>query len=136
MLTVPSSKRRGERGSALLEGALSFTVFLMIVFGTIDFGRMVFAYNFVSYAAREATRYASVRGTTHAVDSTAVTTFVTNEAVALDHSALTVTTTWSPDHKPGSTVQVQVQYSFQPVAPYIPAGPLTLTSTSKMLILQ
>src|SRR6266404_283225 len=134
--TPPDSKKRSERGSSIVEGALCMTVFLMIIFGTIDFGRMVFAYNFVSYAAREATRYASVHGTTHAVINTDVTTFVTNEAIALDSSALSVTTTWPTNHKPGSTVQVRVQYSFTPVAPYIPTGPITLSSTSKMLISQ
>ena len=130
------AKRRGERGSAMVESALSLTVFLMLLFATIDFGRMVFAYNFVSYAAREATRYAVVRGTKTPTDATGLTTFVKNGAVGLDPSAITVTPTWTPDHTPGSTVQVNVRYSFQPIAPYMPTGPITLSSTSKMLISQ
>jgi Flp pilus assembly protein TadG len=132
----PESKRRGERGSTILEGALCLTVFLMIVFGTIDFGRMVFAYNFVSYAAREATRYAAVHGTAHAVTNDDITTFVTREAIALDSSAMTVTTSWTPDHSAGSTVQVRIQYSFTPLLPYVPSGTVRLSSTSKMLISQ
>lgn len=134
--TPPNSRRPGERGSSLLEGALCLTAFLMIVFGTIDFGRMIFAYNFVAYGAREGTRYAAVHGITNPVDGPAVTTFVSNEAVALDPNLLTVNTTWAPDHKPGSTVQVRVQYSFAPIAPYMPTGTITLSSTSKMLVSQ
>ncbi len=132
------ARRKRERGSALLEGALCFTLFLIILFGTIDFGRGVFAYNFVSYAAREGARYAIVRGQSsgHAASAADITSFVKKEAIALDPSALTVNTTWTPDKNAGSTVQVQVQYSFQPVVPYMPSGPLTFGSTSKMLISQ
>ena len=128
--------KRGERGSTIVETALSLTVFLMILFATMDLGRMVFAFNFVSYAAREATRYAMVRGTKNPTDAAGLTTFVKSEAIGLDRSAITVTPTWTPDHTPGSTVQVKVSYSFQPIAPYMPAGPFTLSSTSKMLISQ
>jgi len=136
MQIAKHGKRGGEVGSAIVESALSLTVFLMILFATMDFGRMVFAYNFVSYAAREATRYAVVRGTAHPVDAPGLTTFVKNEAIGLDRSAITVTPTWTPDHTPGSTVQVTVSYSFQPIAPYMPTGSITMNSTSKMLISQ
>jgi Flp pilus assembly protein TadG len=129
-------KSRSERGSTLVEGALCITVYLMIIFGTIDFGRMVFAYNFVSFGAREGARYAMVRGTTHATDAAGITAFVKSGAVGLNQGSITVTPTWTPDHSPGSTVQVQVQYSFQPIAPYMPTGPITLSSTSIMLISQ
>ena len=136
MKTIQLDKTRSERGSMLVEGALCLTVYLMILFGTIDFGRMVFAYNFVSYAAREAARYAMVRGTTHPTTAAALLTYVQGEAIGLNSGSITVTPTWTPDHTPGSTVQVLVQYSFQPIAPYMPGGPITLSSTSKMLISQ
>ncbi len=133
-----SARRKHQRGSSLVEGALCFTVFLMILFGMIDFGRAVFAYNFISYAAREGARYAIVRGNSggHAASTTDISSFVKQEAIGLDPSAITVNTTWTQDKNAGSTVQVQVQYSFQPVVPYMPSGPLTLASTSKMLISQ
>jgi Flp pilus assembly protein TadG len=133
-----SARRKRQRGSSLVEGALCFTVFLMILFGMIDFGRAVFAYNFISYAAREGARYAIVRGQSsgHAAIPSDVTSFVKQEAIGLDPSAITVNTTWTPDKNAGSTVQVQVQYSFQPIVPYMPSGPLNFSSTSKMLISQ
>jgi Flp pilus assembly protein TadG len=39
-------------------------VFLAFVFGTIDFARFLYAYEFVTFAARAAARYAMVRGAT------------------------------------------------------------------------
>ncbi len=55
-------KTRDQRGSTLLEFGLAIIVMLMFLFGIIDFGRALYTYHFVSNAAREATRYASVRG--------------------------------------------------------------------------
>ena len=112
MQIMERGRRGSERGSAMVEGALCLKVFLMIIFGILDFGRMVFAYNFVSYSAREAARYAMVRGTTHPTTAAALLTFVQNEAIGLNSNAITVTPTWTPDHTPGSTVQVQVRFLF------------------------
>jgi Flp pilus assembly protein TadG len=57
-----------EDGGALVEYALVFIVFMTIVFGIVGFGQALYAYHFVSNAAREATRYAAVRGFTCAND--------------------------------------------------------------------
>jgi Flp pilus assembly protein TadG len=57
---------KSERGSALVEFAVVLTVFLTLLFAIMGFSQAVSAYHFVSNAAREATRYASVRGTTFA----------------------------------------------------------------------
>ena len=120
----------------MLESALVFTVFMVMVFGIMDWGRMMLANNFVSYAAREATRYASVHGTAsgHSCTSTDLTNLVNGAAVGLDTSKITVTPTWSPNHNAGSTVSVTVQYAFTPIAPYVPTA--TLKAASQMVILQ
>ena len=131
-------RRKNQRGSNLVETALCLTVFLMILFGIIDFSRAIFAYNFVSYAARQGARYAVVRGQAsgHAASAGDVQNYVRQQAIALDSSAVNVNTTWSPDNSSGSTVQVQVRYSFSPILPYIPGGSYSLSSTSRMLISQ
>ena len=49
-----------SRGQALVEFALVIPVFLVILMGTIDLGRAVFAYNSVTNAAREEFRVAIV----------------------------------------------------------------------------
>ncbi len=51
-----------EDGANLVEMALSISVFFAMLFGIIEFSLVVYSYTFVSEAAREATRYASIRG--------------------------------------------------------------------------
>ena len=48
------------RGQALVEFALVIVIVLLLMVGILDFGRVVFASNNMSHAAREATRQASV----------------------------------------------------------------------------
>jgi hypothetical protein len=55
--------QRKERGVSTLEFGLVMTLILFpLMFGIIDFSRAMYAYHWVSYAAREGTRWASVRG--------------------------------------------------------------------------
>src|SRR5712691_3633756 len=53
--------RRGESAQAMVEFALLFPVFVVILFLTIDFARLVYAYAAVSWAAREAAREVSLQ---------------------------------------------------------------------------
>ena len=57
------SRGRCEEGNTLVEMALvSAFVFLPLIFGIIQFSFALYAYNFVNMSARQATRYAVVRG--------------------------------------------------------------------------
>ena len=56
------SRGSREEGAALVETAVSMAVFLMVLFGMIEFCLALYTYNFVSDAARLASRYAAVRG--------------------------------------------------------------------------
>jgi Flp pilus assembly protein TadG len=127
-----------NRGGTLVESALVLSVFLLFTFGIMDFGRLLYAYNFCSFAARDATRYASVRGSTSGSPATSSTiqTFVTGLAVGLTSSSLTVTTSWSPDNTPGSTVTVKVAYAYAPMVKMILASTLNVASQSKATIMQ
>ena len=131
-----AARGTGQRGSVMVESALTLLLFLMFLLGIFDFGRMVYCYNYVSYAARRATRYASMRGNSSSspVSASDIQTWVRNNAVGVYPSSLVVTTTWSPDNKPGSTVQVRVRCDFQPVIPFLPNTIIQLKSTSKMVI--
>lgn len=57
-----SKKASRERGSELVEFAFVVTILFAFIFGIIDFGHAAYTYHFVADVAREATRYASVRG--------------------------------------------------------------------------
>ncbi|KAA6464894.1 pilus assembly protein [Acidobacteria bacterium AB60] len=53
-----------ESGGELVDFALCASVFAMLVLGTIDVCRAMYAYHIVTYGAQRATRYAIVRGAT------------------------------------------------------------------------
>jgi len=52
--------RHAMRGQTLVEFALVFPVFVLLLFGLIDLGRYVYVVNAFNQTAREATRYGSV----------------------------------------------------------------------------
>lgn len=100
------------RGSTIVEFAVMFTILLTLFFGIIDFGRAVYSYHFVANAAREGTRWASVRGSLcntwagcSSIAATDVDTYVRtldragiyiNPAAAnTDPGYLGITTTWN-----------------------------------------
>jgi hypothetical protein len=53
---------RSERGASLVEYAFVAILFMTILFGVSGFGHALFVYHHVNNAAKEATRYAAVRG--------------------------------------------------------------------------
>lgn len=135
--------RKGERGSELVEFAVGVTTLLTISFGVMGFARGLYVYHGLCNAAREGTRYAIVRGSactswSSACPATAtdVQNYVLNVPLGMNPAAMTVTPSWSPNNNPGSTVQVQVQYSFQFFYPFLPAPTYNLTTSSKMVISQ
>ncbi len=152
---VRQIQRRNERGGTLVEQALVLAALLMVLFGIIDFGRALYTYTFVSNAAREATRWASVRSASTPLPGGAATNtnitqqFFTNIAgMALDPNKVTVNTNWipGPDNRPvcspapknnaGCVVKVQVKYDYKFMFPFLPTPTTTMTSTSEMVITQ
>lgn len=132
-----------QRGATIVEMAVLLSVFLMIVFGIVEFGRAVWYYNTVGHAAREGTRFAAVNGSTSGAppgprDSAVVTPLVRSKvisaAVGLNLQTGDIVVTWSPNNKPGSTVSVEVTKAFVPVTPYI--GIFTIKRSSSLTIVR
>jgi Flp pilus assembly protein TadG len=118
-----------------VEGALCFSAFLFVTFGVIEFSMAIYAYNFCSYAAQDAARWASTRGANYPNPAAAgdIQAHVTNQAVGLTNT-VNVITTWTPDNKPGGTVQVTVQYSVIPLTGVMLRSNLQLASSAQMVI--
>lgn len=127
---------RGQRGSAIVEFAVTLMPVLILTLGMCDFGRGVWSYNTLSYAAREGARYAIVHGeeSPNPASTSKIEEIVENWAVGLSPEYLTVQTSWQPDNSSGSTVVVEVNYDFQTVVPILPSG-ITLSSTARMVVL-
>lgn len=120
----------------MVESALCFLAFMFLVFGLMEVGMTVYAYNFCTYGADTGARWASVHGTnsTSVATNDAVQTVVRNQSVGLTKSNIVVTTTWSPDKKPGSVVQVQVAYTVTPLIGLLLKGNQSVSSISKVVI--
>ena len=139
-LRVPRRPFGSRAGQAMLETSLCFLLFITIFIAIMEFGMGVFTYNFVSYAAREGTRYASTRGsqcTSPCTPATATTvqTMIRNQAVALDPSQVAVNTSWNSSNVPGNTVTVNVSYPIKPLLGFL-LGNITVAATSTMMIAQ
>jgi Flp pilus assembly protein TadG len=132
-----------QRGSAVLEFAVAFTTLFTFLFAIMDLSRALYSYHFIADAAREGTRYAMVRGSSCTSWTTAcpasasdIQTYLKSVPAGINPASITVTTTWTPNNNPGSVVNVQVQYSFQPIFPLVPKGALVMTSSSQVVISQ
>jgi Flp pilus assembly protein TadG len=137
-------QERARAGQSLTELPIVLVLFLVVTFGIVDAGRLIFMYNAVSLAAREGVRYAVVRGSAsgHAASADDITAYVQSKTVG---QPVDVTETWctaalacsslptSPFNDPGSSVAVTVHSTFTPVTPFVP-GPFNLNSTSQMVI--
>ncbi len=127
-----------QRGNAMIESALTAVLLFMLIFGIVGFGRAIWAYGWVSHAAREATRWAAVRGSEsgRAAAASDVTNFVSQQLAGLtnNNNELNVATTWSPNNSPGSFVQVTVQYTCTQIVPWVPQ--IVVSSSSQMMIAQ
>lgn len=120
--------RDGQRGQSLVEFALIFPIFLLIVVAAIDLGRGVFAYNSITNAAREAARLAIVNQTLDDIRARAIgQTFV----AAADPTKVTVSYFKSgpnrdPESNPscfpvqvGCLVVVEYESKFELVTPIV-----------------
>jgi Flp pilus assembly protein TadG len=175
-----SRRLKRVSGTTIVEFALVFIVLVTMLFGIAEFGHMLYAYQFVNHAAKEAARWAMVNGVTCNNDSpyssnlkgsctapvtcsagscstcSSGCTWATKSDISnyvqmitpqgIDTTKVTVTPTWpgtsdfcvaTPNHNgPSCPVEVQVSYSYNFLFPLIKVktGPVTLSSTSEMVI--
>lgn len=130
-------KRRYAAGQSATEFALVATVFLLSMFGIFMMGSMVFDYNSISSAAREAARSALVHGTTSA-SASAIQTVAINAAPSLGLTTDEVTVTFPTDLKVPSLLdaKVVITYPYTISVPFMSSESLTLTATAQMPVSQ
>ena len=63
--------QKNERGTSMAEFAVVATFFFMLIFGVIEFGRLLYTHNALTDAARRGARYAVVHQAEVAQDGTA-----------------------------------------------------------------
>jgi Flp pilus assembly protein TadG len=153
--------RKADRGNALVEFALSVTVLLTLLFGIIDLGRALYAYDWLYNAARQTTRWAMVRGqfcNNNGInlpgcpaDGTVITNYVKNtlpngipglDTSGIDTGQVTVNSQCFATHNVNPNppcaatgwIQVQVIYNFHFISPLMFNTPWQMTSTSERVV--
>ncbi|WP_263419482.1 TadE family protein [Terriglobus albidus] len=125
---------QADDGSALIEFIFIAFMFIIVLAGVVELGRMVLVYTTVANAARAGARYAIVHGgdrTGSGVDGpsgpgspctcTQITTVVKNFASAglVNTANLTVTVNYpNGSNAAGKAVTVTVSYPYDPLIPY------------------
>ena len=129
---------QSRRGAAIVEGALVFMVFAVLVSGIMELGVVGFAGNAVTFAAHRAARFASLRGSSsgHAATASDIRAVANTYASPLNPENLTVTVTWFPNNTPGNSVEVTVTYALRPAVLPLSARPLSLRSTARQQVVQ
>jgi Flp pilus assembly protein TadG len=153
---------RGDKGSSVVETALASSVFFAGLIGTFQVSLSLYASHFVDEAAREASRYAMVRGSTSCTNTPSLSncnvtagqiqTYVRGLGYpGVNASNVTVTTTWlsasasqpttwsacgNQCNEPGNLVKVVATYPFKISIPLVPNLSFNLSSTSSSVISQ
>jgi hypothetical protein len=70
------AQRKNERGATIAEFAVVALLFFTIVFGIIEFGRLLYTHNALTDATRKGARYASIHHGANANDELAVKRYV------------------------------------------------------------
>ena len=131
------------RGQALVEFALVLPIFLLVVFGLFDLGRVVYINNTLSEVARDGARWGSVQGRSYdatgrtgiASETASRMTAVPNPIVSVscERADVQVAECHSTD-----VLVVQVAAPVDLLTPVISAlvGPLDLSATARVTVNQ
>jgi Flp pilus assembly protein TadG len=145
-----------DLAAATVEFALSLVLHCALLLGVMEASLGVYAFHFTAEAAREATRYASVRGSSCVGSASAcpaqpsdIQTYVQGLVYpGINPAAMTATTTWSafpsgtacsPSsscNNPGNLVTIRILYKFPFSVPLLPSNLWAVTSSSAMVISQ
>jgi Flp pilus assembly protein TadG len=124
------------RGATAVELAILTPVLFMLSIGAMELGRGVWTKHTLTYVAREAARYASVRSANSDDPATTdkIASRARSEIVGINPADVAVQVTWNPGNQPGATVRVRLDYQFHPVTRLLSFGTLQLSSQSEQTI--
>ena len=140
-----------ESGTALVETAISASLLMVVLFAVFEFSFAFYSWHFIAEAAKEAVRYASVRGactdpstgsTTNKLPDCAITSDqLTTMVKGLGYPGINpdnitaVDVTWpNGNSQPRSNVRVDITYKFPIGIPFWQATDLSMHSTAQMVI--
>jgi Flp pilus assembly protein TadG len=138
MIPVSQLRQEKQKGAAMIEYALVLSVYFILIYGFLQFCLMLFGFNNATYASRVAVRYAIIHGST--ATYTCTTSDISGIIAPLLWSApsggTTISTNWSPNNSPGSTVSIKVAIQYTPKIPFFPNDIFTVGTTAYGTILE
>lgn len=132
---------RGERGTALIETAMTLPLLLLVSVGIFEFGRAYQTWQVLTNAAREGARVAVISGTTDADVRSAVNNYMSVGALGtVADSYIDVNRTAPLGSNTGSQITVRYPFSFMVLGPVVrlvnpsssAGAPLTMSAVSVM----
>ncbi len=113
--------RDSDTGQSLVEFSLVLPIFLVLLFGLVDFGRGFYTWLVVTNAAREGARAAAVQSDAATIDTKIHASYCNNypSSCSLDNSKITVVKT-NVQGARGSETSVDISYAFEFVTPIGP----------------
>jgi Flp pilus assembly protein TadG len=146
---LPQSMRKrmrhpvNEEGAVLVESALVLMVFLMLIFGIMEAGRLVEVRNAVTEAAREGARFAvsplhdSQHGTWTLPSSGEISLqtkqFLAAAGIDATNASITINSQYPfPGDSTTMCTQVSISIPYQVLTPIAPFGGITLKAQSVM----
>jgi Flp pilus assembly protein TadG len=141
------SQKRPRRGQATVEFALILPVFLLLLAGVIEFGRVFWSYGVLLQAAQAGARQGAVLGaaTSDTTIANAAQQTAANGGLTISTSNVTVSATCSyasstsitaANRTRGNVLTVQLSYQYTPLIPFLPMTSLHLSPSSSMEIEQ
>ncbi len=161
MNTLKALRNSKPRAQAIMEFALALPILLLILYGTMEAGRLLFIYGSTVTAARQAVRYGSATGIgpngpyfndCTGIDAAArrvgfINVFDTvtisydrgldtsGDPVQID-GAFPACPTGADTLINGDRIRVTVTAQWEPIVPIVPFDPFTITSSSERTILR
>jgi len=122
----------------MIEVALVLPVYFLMVFGIIQLCFVLFGYCNATYACRQATRFAALHGagSTYQATSTDLQNIAKQYLWGAPTGQVTVTSTWSPDNNPGSTITVTISMVYPTVIPFSTLSHVTVGTAAVSPIFQ
>ncbi len=129
------SCRRNRLGAAAVEFAIVAPIFFLMIFGMVEFGRMVMVQQIITNASREGARMAVLDGATTSEVATSIGTYLSNASISNATPTVTIVPDPPSSASYGAPVTVSVSVPFSQVS-WLPSpmflGGKTLSASTVM----
>lgn len=125
--------RRQERGQSTVELAFAFPVFILLVIGMVEYGRVMMLQHTITNAAREGARIAAFSGSDTNTVQTAVNNYLSTAGLNISSARMTISGAKAAS---GGNASVTVTYPYSSIVLqliHFQSNSLTLSANSTML---